>query len=128
MSIRREQEITTQSDQVEEIDSLIEELQALRLDFEERSEALALRIQRLQFTQEAPPPRPTRGNPYLVQDIVRITNNYQGQRGTQGVVVRVTPRRVVLRTEGNREYTRSYRNVELVPQDEDLQFEQGTAQ
>jgi hypothetical protein len=119
MSIRRGQEDESSINQLEEINNLIDELQELRIDFEERSQELSLRIQRLQLSQEVPPPRPTRGNPYLLRDIVRVTNNYQGRRGTQGIVIHVTPRRVTLRTQENLELTRSYRNVELVVEQEE---------
>jgi hypothetical protein len=120
MSIRRDQENESSINQREEINNLIGELQELRIDFEERSEALSLRLQRLQLTREVPLPRPTRGNPYLLRDIVRITNNYQGRRGTQGIVIHVTHRRVTLRTQEDLEFTRSYRNVELVVEQEEI--------
>jgi hypothetical protein len=123
MSDREEEEETTRN---QEINTLIIELQALRVDFEFRSEAISRRLTRLQLNQGLrdiiPEPINTtrqRGNPYSVQDIVRITNNHRGRQGTIGTIVRVTPRRVVVRTASNSDLTRSYRNVELVTQVEE---------
>jgi hypothetical protein len=108
---RRNEEHTIQ----QEIDSLIEELADLRFDFQRRSEHLSDQLNTLQARQNQTRVNvPVRGNPFALQDRVRITNNYRNLKGTEGVVVRVTRRQVTLRAEDLTEHTRSYRNVELI--------------
>ena len=125
-----------------EIDTLIQDLEDLRLEFETRSLFLQQRIVSIQNRQLAtdassvgaatgsspsihehiknslaicsgPIPPRTR-NPFLIGDIVRITNNYNNLRNTEGVVIKSLPRTVIIRIDDGSEHKKSINTVTLV--------------
>ena len=49
-----------------------------------------------------------------IGDRVRITNNYQNLRNTEGIVIRLTTSFVTLRTDNGREITRGTQNIQVI--------------
>ena len=49
-----------------------------------------------------------------IGDRVRITNNYQNLRNTEGIVIRLTTSFVTLRTDNSREITRGTQNIQII--------------
>lgn len=97
-----------------EINDLTEQLEELTIQYQEESRRLRQRIERLRASERNN--ETSRTNPYRVGDIVTITNNYQGNYGVTGVVVRVTRTRVTIEEHRDSEiytHTRSFTNVRL---------------
>ena len=72
---------------------------------------------RLQFRQERE--QQSRNNQrqregIQIGDRVRITNNYQNLRNTEGIVIRLTTSFVTLRTDNGREITRGTQNIQVI--------------
>ena len=70
---------------------------------------------RLQFRQERD--QQSRNNQrrgIQIGDRVRITNNYQNLRNTEGIVIRLTTSFVTLRTDNGREITRGTQNIQVI--------------
>ena len=80
------------------------EIQRLSQEIENLSTQLnQLIIEDNQAEEEVPPA----ANPNIEEELqegdrVVITNNYRGQRGSQGVVTHVTPKQVSIRIDGQR--------------------------
>ena len=61
---------------------------------------------------------------YQIGDRVEITNNYQGLRGTQGIITHVTPQQVSIRAEGHRRViTKKKTNIRRVATATEVQEE-----
>ena len=73
--------------------------------------ALAGVICELQRQRQSPPRHVTRGEAIVTGDTVRITNNYQGLRGTIGVVTRATRARITIVDASGIFHTRGRNNV-----------------
>jgi hypothetical protein len=94
------------------ISTLINRLDALTLE----ANSVTRELQELTELGDQEPDHPY---PLSHGDRVIITNTYLGQKGTKGLVVRVTDKQVTLKNEETgRRYTRKYNNVRKVSQQE----------
>jgi tyrosine-protein phosphatase YwqE len=95
-----------------EIQQLITELEELRVEFNNKSNRITRKLNKLsRKVKEAE----VVTDELKLGDTVRITNNYQGDRGITGIIERVTNKQVLLRNQNTkRQYVRSKLNVELV--------------
>ena len=122
----------------DEIEELTQQLEQLRIEFQQRTDRIATRITQLReenhqnrdtlAERNTRARRPARRQPlpFDIGNIVRITNNYRYKRGTIGTVVKVTRKQVTLeetRANGYKElHTRAHHNVELVDSDDETPF------
>jgi len=94
-------------------------IQSLAAQVSELSRELD-RLLRIEDTDQPPvpppaAPRPPR-EPFIVGSRVRITNNYRGLRGQEGVVTRVTRVFIFLRLDSGRVTSRQRSNLLLLSQ------------
>ena len=107
-----------------ELDTLIQDLEDLRIEFIARSNILQHRIERLSTrntTNRVHQPKRNSNkrelsiqNPFTVNDRVRITIPYKGRIGTLGTVIKVTPKQVRLRLDNGTEIRKSILSIEKV--------------
>ena len=55
-----------------------------------------------------------RTRPVHIGDLVRITNNYQNLRGTEGRVIKISTSFVMIRTADGRQIVRGTQNIEII--------------
>ena len=106
-----------------EIETLVQDLEDLRIEFESRSEILQYRLDRLRTRESvssSPKPVPIRSsskqlsNPFSINDVVRITNNYKGLKGTIGRVIKVTAKQVEIEIDSGATFKKSVTTVEKI--------------
>ena len=54
---------------------------------------------------------------FQIGDLVRITNNYQNLRGTEGRVIKISTSFVTIRTADGRQIVRGTQNIEIIFED-----------
>lgn len=106
-----------------EIETLVQDLEDLRIEFESRSEILQYRLDRLRTRESVSSslkPVPIRSsskqlsNPFSINDVVRITNNYKGLKGTIGRVIKVTAKQVEIEIDSGATFKKSVTTVEKI--------------
>lgn len=111
-----------------ELNTLIQDLEDLRIEFTTRSDILQHRIERLSSrntnNRVQQPKRNSNKreslqplsiqNPFTVDDRIRITIPYKGRIGVLGTVIKVTPKQVRLRLDNGVEIRKSILSIEKV--------------
>lgn len=100
------------------LEHLIEEFEQVQLDFNRRAniiltELRELRDNNIAYHQDAVQAVAVvdDNRPLQVGDSVEIINNYRGLRGTEGLIIRITRRRVTIRDTSGIVHTRSPSNI-----------------
>ena len=111
MSKNRKSEKTSTEQQIED---LTEQLRRITLQLshlqeqvrQEREQAIA------EVTQVNRRPRSVQ-----IGDLVRITNNYQNLRGTEGRVIKISTSFVTIRTADGRQIVHGTQNIEIISEE-----------
>ena len=99
---RMESSIEDQIDELtQQLNQITSQLSQLRLQFQQEREQ-----------QSRVDQRPWEG--IQIGDRVRITNNYQNLRNTEGIVIQLTTSFVTLRTDNGREITRRTQSIQII--------------
>jgi uncharacterized NAD(P)/FAD-binding protein YdhS len=98
-----------------EIQNLINELEDLRIEFNTKSDIITRKLTRLRRQVNKTQKEQFITDELEIGELVRITNSYKGQKGTTGIIERITEKQVTIRNQNsNIRYTRSKKNVEKV--------------
>ena len=101
----------TKSSTEDQIAELTAQLQRITIQLSQLQEQV--RQEREQAVAEV-----TRNNnrtrPVQIRDLVRITNNYQNLRGTEGRVIKISTSFVTIRTADGRQIVRGTHNIEII--------------
>ena len=85
--------------EIDQLRTLIEELTIRVNELEERNRQPRTPVAVARVIPEEPPQPPPRNRDFEIGDRVEVTNNYRGQRGLTGVVVRVSDEWIHFETE-----------------------------
>lgn len=106
-----------------EIDAITEELEALTVEFTRRRAAIVTRLSTLRRHRDNTITTPVvavevlsddEDRPLSRGDLAEITNNYRGNRGVRGRVIRVGSRRVTIIDDNGIEHTRAPHNLRRI--------------
>ena len=101
------------------------EIQRLSRDIEE----LASRLNLLIIEESQQEQQEQQIEDFQIGDRVEITNNYRGLRGTQGIIMNITPQQVNIRAQGHRRLiSKKKTNVQRIATATEVLAEQTEAQ
>lgn len=112
--------MTQNTIEAQSIDKLEEQLNELRIEFNERSSEISNRINNLRRQSGIPNNHTTTNTTdslhnFQVGDLVQITNNYAGLRGIKGTVIKTTAKFITLRdTRNNKIIKHKYTNIQRI--------------